>query len=161
METECQQNAGRANKSAGRRWGDWPTQKKCPQRNYFTIGNQTAAGGVGAPMDAFHRRLILGRLGVEDIFHVGLRVAIVEREQRGLHLNHELVTGQEDVIDVGQRKLVFLDLARGQALRLVKAMDIAAAEDFDPDRQFVTGHARLRALRSAFEVIHSGKRRSA
>ena len=104
---------------------------------------QHAAGRCPAAIDAFRHRLVVLRLGIEDVVDIGLRIAVVEREQARLDLHHDFVAGQENVIDIGQAELVFLDLAGSQRRGLSKPCDVAAAEDLDADRQFEPGHAGL------------------
>ena len=56
---------------------------------------------AGCAPDALGCFLVVGGFGVEDIGDEGLRVAVVEWEERGLDLDHVAVSGLEDVIDVG------------------------------------------------------------
>ena len=90
--------------------------------------------------DAFCGRRIVRGPGEENVLNKGLWISVVQRKEARLHLNHDPVTRQEDVVDVGQAKLVLLDFAGCQRLRFVKAMDITTAEYLDPDSQLVSGH---------------------
>ena len=54
-----------------------------------------------AEPDLLRRLLIVLLLRVHDVLHVRLRVPVVQREQRRLHLHHDPVARQEHVIDIG------------------------------------------------------------
>src|SRR5665213_3468170 len=49
--------------------------------------------------DALRCLLIVAGFRVEDVRHEGLRVAVVEREERRLHLHHDAVAGLAGIID--------------------------------------------------------------
>ena len=56
------------------------------------------AGVVRRVPNALRRLLIIPRLRIENIRHKFLRVAIVQREQSRLHLDHDAMPRQKNVI---------------------------------------------------------------
>src|SRR5215472_13138930 len=66
---------------------------------------QADEGGVlGRVPDALRSPVKIRCLGGEDVRHKRLRVAVVEREERGLHLHHDAMTRLECVVNHRQRK---------------------------------------------------------
>lgn len=57
-------------------------------------------------LDTLCGLFVIVRLGEEDVGHKSLRIAVVEREPAGLHLNHYAVSGPENVICGGKGELV-------------------------------------------------------
>src|ERR1700743_532866 len=49
--------------------------------------------------DALHCFLIVAGLRIKNVRHKGLRIAVVEREERRLHLHHDAVAALEGVVD--------------------------------------------------------------
>ena len=91
-------------------------------------------------VDALGCGLVVGGLGEKNVVNKGLGVAVVEREEARLHLDHDLVAGQEDVVHVGKAELILLDLAGLQGLGVGQAVDVAAAEDLDAQGELVARH---------------------
>ena len=85
--------------------------------------------------DALRCGLIIRRLGVEDVGHEALRIAVIKREQARLHLHHDAVAGGKDMVHMRQAELVVQRLAGRQRRRGVEAMHIAAPVNLDADRQ--------------------------
>ena len=63
-------------------------------------GQADEAGCAGGSPDALRGLLVVGGFGVKDVGDEGLRVAVVEREEGGLDLDHDAVSGLEDVVDL-------------------------------------------------------------
>src|SRR6185312_3655023 len=64
------------------------------------------AGLPGRVVNALRGLDVVRRLGEEDVRHVGLRIAVVEREPARLHLHHDAVAGAEHVVCRGQLEAV-------------------------------------------------------
>src|SRR5579871_874118 len=94
---------------------------------------QNATRRASPVVDALSRYPIILWARFKNVIDIRLRIAVVERKQARLHLNHELVSGEEDVIDIWQSKLVLLDLAGSQRSRRPGAMYVAASENLDAD----------------------------
>jgi len=90
----------------------------------------------------FSLPIILG-FGPEDIWDEGLWIAVVEREPAGLHLNHNAVAGQKNVVCGWQGELVEEGLAGGDWLGVFEALAVAAAEDVGGDHELVAPHLWL------------------
>src|SRR5437763_8204608 len=60
------------------------------------------------------RRAIILRLPEEDVRHIGLRVAVVERKPARLHLHHQTMSRLNDIVYLRQGELVGDGLVRGQ-----------------------------------------------
>src|SRR5579872_678325 len=90
------------------------------------------------------RLLIISGSCEEYVLYIGLGVAVVEREPARLHLHHEAVARQEDVIHLWERKAVQLDLARRYGARMTQALAVAAAKDIHCDGQLIAAHLRIR-----------------
>src|SRR5450631_986116 len=75
--------------------------------------------------------------GLVDARHKLLRIAVDHREPRRLHLHHDAVALQKDVIVVAQRDAPLSRLVRRKRRRLLVAREIATAAYFHRDRQFV------------------------
>src|SRR5258708_26124496 len=84
-------------------------------------------------VDLLLRLAIILRLGPEDVRNKGLRIAVVEREPAGLHLHHDAVAGQENVVCRWQIEAVEEGLPRCDWLRIFETLAIAAAEDIGGD----------------------------
>jgi len=69
-----------------------------PHRN----GEADVAGLAGFVPDLLCGLDVVDRLGVEDVGYEGLRVAVVEREECGLHLHHEAMACGNGAIDHGE-----------------------------------------------------------
>src|SRR6185312_11599649 len=64
------------------------------------------ARAVAGVEHALRGLAVAGRTSEEDVVHVGLRVAVVERKPARLDLHHNAVPGQEHVVHVRQREAV-------------------------------------------------------
>src|SRR5260370_38729341 len=96
-------------------------------------------------VDLLLRLAIILWLGPEDAWDEGLRIAVVEREPAGLHLHHDAVAGQKDVVCGGQVEAIELRLSRSDWFRVFEAFTVASAEDVGGDHELITAH-RLLAL---------------
>ena len=79
--------------------------------------------------DRVRLRLIVGRLGFQDIGHEGLRIAIDQREPAALHLHGDAVPLLEDVRCGMEIDVVAQHLAGGDRLGPLIAAAETAAED--------------------------------
>src|SRR3546814_5614017 len=70
-----------------------------------------------APHQRDRRLLVIALVRKEDVGHVFLWIAIVEREQARLDLHHDPVSGLEHMIHRRQAELVFLHLICGNRRR--------------------------------------------
>ena len=98
--------------------------------------------------------LIIPRLGVKNIVNVLLRVPIIKREQRRLHLQHNLVSRQKHVIHLRQPEVIQQRLVSRNRLRMLKARPVAAAENVSSDRQFVAAHRGVVRIGPRIHVDH-------
>lgn len=115
-----------------------------------TIGSITELDRRAAMPDALRCFLIVAKLGEHDVVDEALWVSVIEREQARLHLHHDPVSGQEDMVHVRQRPAIAFDLARFDRDRPGEILAIAAPENLYPDRQLITCHGRLAALIGGF-----------
>src|ERR1700733_6114579 len=81
--------------------------------------------------------LVVAGFGPEDIRDEGLRVPVVEREPAGLHLHHDAMAWQEDMVRRGQQEFVFERRVGRNGMRDREALTVAAAEDVRRDHQLV------------------------
>src|SRR5512133_286996 len=84
-------------------------------RDHGQLDKACLAGRVIDPLDRFS---IVPLLRPENVWHERLRIAVIQRKPTRLHLHHDAVTGQEDVIRCRQRepvkqRLVGCDWFRG------------------------------------------------
>ena len=83
----------------------------------------------------------IGRLRVEDVRHEDLRIAIIQREPRALHLHHDAVPLLEAIrLRRNMHRVLEHPIGRDR-LRMVECGPIAAAHDFSRDHQLVTAHS--------------------
>src|ERR1700747_231905 len=75
-------------------------------------------------VDTLHSFPVIPGVGPEDVGHEGLRIPVIEREPAGLHLHHDAVSGQEDVVSGGQRKFIEKRLIGRDGLRSLEALAI-------------------------------------
>src|SRR5579859_561497 len=138
----------RSSTSSCLKWKMWcekrasctPTSSRPTHHRQFHVAGHSRL--VAMP-DGLRRALVISRLGPEDIGHKSLRIAIVEREPAGLHLHHDAVAGQKNV--VGCRQLEAIEQGRigFDRLRRLHAFAIAPAENVHGYRELVTAHVRL------------------
>src|SRR5574340_257934 len=95
-----------------------------------------------AAKDPLPRRHVILILGLEDIVHELLRIAVDQREPRALHLHHDLVSLQEGMVVGVQAEPVLQRLVRRDGLRLLKAVAEASAEDLVGDDELVPAAER-------------------
>ena len=82
---------------------------------------------------------IIGR-GSHDVREKLLRISIIEREPRALHLDLDAMALEKRVICGVQTKTVFLDFVSRDGFRVFKAAAVTAAKDFSVDHELITGH---------------------
>src|ERR1044072_7869512 len=92
------------------------------------------AGGPTAEPDTLRRLFIVILLSVHNILDVRLRVAVVQRKEGRLHLDHDSMAPPKYVVHVGQFPCVALHFAWLEWRGLRKAFQVAAAEDLNTDR---------------------------
>src|SRR5215469_2494335 len=90
------------------------------------------------------RLLIVGFLRFKNIRNEFLRVAVIEREPRALHLNHDAVAFFEHVIRRVQVNREWRNLPRNNRLGFLVRIAVAPAEDFVRDHQFETSQIPFR-----------------
>ena len=88
------------------------------RRHHRQLDEARLAGRV---IDPLRRLAVVRRLRAEDVRHEGLRIAIVEREPARLHLHHDAVARQEDVVRRRQREAVRQRLVGGDRLRRARS----------------------------------------
>src|SRR5579864_2423929 len=101
--------------------------------NYRQLNKALLAGCVVNPL---YRLLVVARLGPEDALHERLWIAVVERKPARLHLHHDSMARQEDVVSVGQRELVQQRRVGGNRFSSGEALAIAATQNTGRDHQF-------------------------
>ena len=92
--------------------------------------------------DRLGRRFIVLRLGLEDIRHKGLRIAVIEREPARLDLHHDAMTRQERVVGGRERETIALRRVRRDRRGMREALPIAAAENVHGDGKLIARHFR-------------------
>ncbi len=107
---------------------------------YCGSGSIDVRPGVDALLGGFIVRGLCGH----DAGHEGLRVAVVEREPAALHLDHDAMAFEEDVVGGVQGEFVFLRRVGGDGFGLREAGAIAAAEDFVGNHELVAGGVGFR-----------------
>src|ERR1700751_2445448 len=70
---------------------------------------------------------VVRRAGKEDVVHIGLWVAVVEREPARLNLHHEPVSRQEHVIHVRQCEPIALHYPGGDGTWFRETVPVAPA----------------------------------
>src|ERR1700740_2740416 len=70
------------------------------------------AGLSGRVPHALRCFLIVARLRIKNVWHEGLRIAVVKREEARLHLDHDAVSGFEDMICRWQAQAIEQRLVR-------------------------------------------------
>src|SRR5215471_17466331 len=83
----------------------------------------------GRTIDALRRLLVVGRGRAKDARYERLRLAIVEREPTRLHLHHDAMTRQENVVRRRRRETVRRVTIRHDGLRTLVALAITAGEN--------------------------------
>src|SRR5277367_2869112 len=118
-------------------------------RDYWEIDEGGVAGSV---IDALRGFYVVGGLGVKNVGDEGLRVAVVEREERGLHLNHDAMAGEEDVVHGGQAEAIEQRLIGHDGFGMPEAGAVAAAENVERNGEFVATHDGLRGHSARVDV---------
>jgi len=108
--------------------------------SYRDDGQADEAGCAGGAPDALRGLLVVGGLGVEDVRDEGLRVAVVEGEEGGLDLDHDAVSGLEDVVDLRETEFVEQRLVGLHGFGFFEAGAVAATEDVERDGELVALH---------------------
>src|SRR6187455_1312179 len=103
------------------------------RRGSLHHGQRHRARVGAAKPHALRRLLVVARLREHDVLDIGLRIAIVEREQARLDLHHDPVTRQEHVIDIGKLPAIALHLPGLERRRLAEALKVAPAKNLDAD----------------------------
>src|SRR3954452_15309257 len=101
------------------------------------------AGFAGAVVDLLLCLAIVLRFCPENIRDEGLRIAVIEWEPARLHLHHNAVPGQKDVISGWQVEPVQQRLARSNRLRGLEALAIPTTKDIRRYHPLITAHLRL------------------
>src|SRR5213593_1371423 len=95
-------------------------------------------GFIRRMVDALRRLYVVAGLREKDIRDERLRIAIVKRKPRRLHLHHDAMPGFELVIYGGQSKRVGQCLIWRDRLRTFETFSIPAAEDVHRNAKFVS-----------------------
>ena len=103
-------------------------------------------------IDALRRFAIISRLGPEDVWHKRLRVAVIEREPARLHLHHDAVTRQKDMVRRRQSKAIKQRFVRHDRLWRFQTLPIASAENVGRDHQLKAAHGRLHSDFVAIDI---------
>src|SRR5215216_401928 len=112
----------------------WATPTIIHHRHLLNDRQHYRAGVRTAEPDTLRRLFIVILLSVHNILDVRLRVAVVQREERRLHLDHDSMARPKYVVHVGQFPCVALHFAWLEWRGLRKAFQVAAAEDLNTDR---------------------------
>src|ERR1044072_272358 len=112
----------------------WTTPTIIHHRRLLNDRQHYRAGVRTAEPDTLRRLFIVILLRVHNILDVRLRVAVVQREERRLHLDHDSMARPKYVVHVGQFPCVMLHFAWLEWRGLRKAFQVAAAEDLNTDR---------------------------
>ena len=76
--------------------------------------------------------------GLVDAGDIFLRVAVDDGEPSRLHLHHDAMAFEKYVIVIAEGNVPLLGMVGFEGLRMLVAMEKAAAADFHGDRQFVS-----------------------
>src|SRR4029078_5565666 len=124
-----------------------PTRSGGGSTSSSTSRSSSSSGGAGTNSGAglprrHHRKLdearrihaldrfaVVGGFGPEDVRNERLGIPVVEREPARLHLHHDPVARQEDMVRGRKRELVEKRLARRDRLRRFQALAIPAPEE--------------------------------
>src|SRR5690349_24710304 len=85
--------------------------------------------------------------GGHDVGEKLLRVAIIEREPRALHLDLDAMALEKSVIGGVQAEAVFLNLISRDGFGMVKTLSVTAPKDFSVDHKLIAGHIRPGRIR--------------
>src|SRR5579871_6968757 len=88
------------------------------------------------PVNRFRRLLVIRILRFKNVRHKFLRIPVVEREPRALHLHHDAVPLLEHMIRAVQIYLERRHLIRRNRFRLLIRIAVPPAENFVRDHQF-------------------------
>src|SRR5258708_14300863 len=80
---------------------------------------------------------IVTRFGHKNIVDVSLRVTVVQREPARLHLNHQAMSGQEDMVRIRQIEPETNFLVGRDRLWIIETLIIAAAKDITCYHQLI------------------------
>src|ERR1700730_10947864 len=94
-------------------------------------------------VDALGGFTIVAGFSQEDVGDEGLRVAVVEREPTGLDLDHDAMTGKENVVRVWQREMILQRRVGGDRFWIFEAFAVTAAKDIRRNHQLVAAHFLL------------------
>src|SRR6266436_6439264 len=89
-------------------------------------------------VDALSHGCVILRLCVVNAWNKFLRIAIDQWEPRGLHLDHNAMSFEENMVVAAQRDREFFGMIWCEGLRMFVAAIVASAADFHCDWQFVS-----------------------
>src|SRR5260370_42639245 len=118
-----------------------------------TLDRQENMGGeLLAAIDALRGLAIVVLVSQKYIWHKVLRIAIDYREPGALHLYHDAVSLQENMIVGGKADLVVRHRIRNDWRGFLQAVAIAPAQDIARDHQLVSAHLRICCILFGIDV---------
>ena len=94
-------------------------------------------------VDALGGFSVVAGFGEKDVVDVGLGVAVVEGKPAGLDLDHDAVSGEEDVVGVGEHEFISERRVGGDGFGFGETGAIASAEDVHGDGELVASEVGL------------------